>query len=402
MAYRYVAYDSRRKVVRGSINATTERVALDGLQQAGYTVLSLKPSAGMFSLRRQIPTLFGVGISDVTRFSRMLATLLARGTPTDVALQMLRDHQGNQTFREIIDEILEGLRQGRSFSDTLAEHPDTFPELYRRMVGVAEHTGRLDDVLGRLANHMEKEQALASKVRRALMYPAVIVVVAVGVIVLLVTFTLPSLATMFEEFGADIPWSTKLLVGLTNFVSAYKILIGAAAVGMVVMGALVMKLEGARQALDAWLLKIPIIGTIVQLREMTGFSRTVSTGLSASLPMPETMELAHRTAGNRVLAKAFAEVKGEVLRGRTLSKSLARNPIFSRPLVQIVRVGEESGTLDEDLMALAETYESEVDKGVASFVSLLEPALMVAIGVIVAFVAVSVVLPTYSIYGSIE
>ena len=402
MPYQYVAYDARNRVVHGSIDVPTERQASEALQRSGYTLLSLKQKGDSKSFRRQIPSLFGVKPKDVIGFSRMLATLLSRGTSSTVALQMIRDHAENVVFQEIIDEVLEDLRRGKSFAAALGNHPDAFPELYLRMIAVAERTGRLDEVLRRLADSMEKEQALASKVKGALFYPAFVMVVAGGVIMLLVMFTLPALADMFSESDAEIPWSTRLLVGFTNIVGEYTLALagGGLAFAGAVYGAL--RLEAVRRKLDTVLLRLPIIGGIVLLQEMTNLARTISTGLSSSLAVPETLELAQKTSGNSVVGDAIGEVRGEILRGRLLSQSMARNPVFPRPLVQMTRVGEEAGTLDQDLSVIAETYESEVDKKVGAFVALLEPSLMVGMGVVVAFIVISVILPTYSIYGNIE
>lgn len=402
MAYSYVAYDDRRKVVRGTIDVTTERQAMETLQRAGYSPLSLKHTTGGWSIRRQIPSLFGVRPKDVIRFSRLLATLVGKGTSTTMALQMLRDHTGNVVFRDIIDEIQEELRQGRSFSEALSKHTDAFPELYRRMVAIAERTGRLEEVLERLATTMEKEQALASSVKRALVYPTFVIVIAGGVIIMLVTFVLPSLTEMFTDFGSDIPWSTKLLVGITDFTSGNKLLLAASGFGMVIGTTIALRYKAVRRGLDALLLRMPIIGQIVQLKAMASFSRTVAAGLSSSLAMPDILDLAQRTAGNQIVSEALNEVRGEVLRGRMLSQSMARHSLFPGPLIQMTRVGEESGTLDQDLTTMAETYEREVDEKVTAFVSLLEPSLIVVMGVIVAFIVVSVILPTYSIYGNIE
>ena len=402
MAYSYVAYDDRRKVVRGTIDVTTERQAMETLQRAGYSPLSLKHTTGGWSIRRQIPSLFGVRPKDVIRFSRLLATLVGKGTSTTMALQMLRDHTGNVVFRDIIDEIQEELRQGRSFSEALSKHTDAFPELYRRMVAIAERTGRLEEVLERLATTMEKEQALASSVKRALVYPTFVIVIAGGVIIMLVTFVLPSLTEMFTDFGSDIPWSTKLLVGITDFTSGNKLLLAASGFGMVIGTTIALRYKAVRRGLDALLLRMPITGQIVQLKAMASFSRTVAAGLSSSLAMPDILDLAQRTAGNQIVSEALNEVRGEVLRGRMLSQSMARHSLFPGPLIQMTRVGEESGTLDQDLTTMAETYEREVDEKVTAFVSLLEPSLIVVMGVIVAFIVVSVILPTYSIYGNIE
>jgi len=402
MAYKYVAYDADRNVVKGTIDVTSEGLAKEALQRSGYSLLSLSPTRRALSLRREIPILFGVKTQDVIAFSRLLATLVERGTTTLAALELLRDETSNITFKEVIGAVSDDLRQGSSLSEAISRHPDEFPPIYCRMIEVSERTGDLELVLRQLADYMEKEKALLARVGKALAYPAFVLLLAGGVITLLVTVTLPSLSSLFDEFGGELPLPTRVLVALTTFVTTYKLFLLGLILGVVVFVAWAVRKPDIRRKRDMLLLRTPLIGPIITLRDMVHFSRMVSTGLRASLPLPEIMDMVVKTTKNTIVAKALEDVREEIMKGRRLSHPMAENHTFPRLLVQMVKVAEEAGTMDEDLKAVAETYEAEVNRRVNALVSLLEPGLMIVLGLIVAFIAVSVIMPIYSTLGQID
>jgi len=400
--YKYLAYDAQRKVVKGTLDVTSEGLAKQTLERSGFQVLSLKPIRRGLSLRSQIPTLFGVKAHDVIAFSRLLATLVERGTNTLGALELLMQETRNPTFRMVIHAVSEDLRQGSALSEAIAKHPEAFPDIYCRMIKVSEGTGNLEGGLRQLADYMEKEQALLSKVGRAFVYPAFVLLIAAGVITLMMLVTLPSLTGLFAEFEGQLPLPTRLLVALTTFVNTYILYLLGLILGVVVLSAWSVRKPKVQRTLDILWLKMPMIGPIVALREMSHFSRMVSTGLRASLPMPEIMSMAVQTSRNKIVGEALKKVSGSIQEGRGFSHPLSEDPVFPPLLVQMVAVGEEAGTLDDDLAAIAEIYDAEVDKRVDTIVSLLEPGLMVVLGLIVAFVVMAVILPTFSILGEIE
>ena len=402
MAYNYVAYDANRKLVRGTIDVATEDLAKRALQISGYNPLSLKPTRKLPSLRRQVPTLFGIKVQEVITFSRLMATLVLRGTTAFTALQFLKDQTKNSLFREVIDTVSKDLRQGVSLSKAMSKHPEAFPPIYYRMIDVSERTGNLGVVLRQLADYMEKEKALLARVGKALAYPAFVLVMAGVVITLLTTVTLPGLTELFAELGGQLPLPTQILVALTTFVNAYKLYLFVLIVAGAILAALAWRRPNVRRRLDALLIRMPLIGPIITLTEMTHFSRMLSMCLSASVPMPAIIDMAVKTSRNRVVSEALENVQGEVLKGRGLSQPMSENQVFPPILVQMVKVGEEAGTLDEDLKAVAETYEAEVESKVNIFVSLLGPTLTIILGLIVAFIAVSMIMPIYSIWGQIQ
>lgn len=401
MAYKYLAYRADRTVVEGTIDVATEGLAREALRRSGYKLLSLRAARPGLSIRRSMPALFGVKAHHVIAFSRQLATLVERGTTTLSALQLLRDQIRNIAFKEIVTAMIQDLQQGSSLAEAIGRHPQAFPPIYSRMVKVSEQTGNLEVVLRQIASYMEREKAALKRVSRAMIYPAFILLVASGAIAILVTFTLPPLMDLFDEFEAELPLVTKLLIGIVGFVDAYKFYLAAAIIGTAALAVWYVRTPAGRQGLDRLLLKIPVVGPIIALREMSHFSRTTSMLLEAGVPMPEIMDMAAQTSRNRVVREAIEDVRMEILKGQGLFRPLAANELFPPLLVQMVKVGEQAGTLSADLTAIADSHEQEVDERVNSLLSMLEPSLLVVLGLIVGFIAVSVIMPIYSIMGSI-
>ena len=402
MPYKYTAYDASRQLISGTIDVSNERTAKEVLQQSGYALLSLKFTRPKFSLRKQVPSLFGVKTADVISFSRMLATLISRGTNTVVAMEILRDQVSNATFKEIIQSIVDDVRRGVQLPDAMSRHPEAFSALYCRTIKVSEQTGNLENALIYVADHMEKQGVLVSKVGRSLAYPLFVLLVGIGVISLLVLVTLPALSDLFLNLGGELPTPTKIMVVITDAASKYLLHILGFIVFLFALGVVVMSNEKLRFKLDIFILKVPLVGPVITLREMINFSRTVSTCLASSLSMPETLGLAAQTATNRYVTAKIEEAREEVLKGRDLSAILPEFNVFPQPLIQMIKVGGMASTLKEDLATIAEMYDLDVDRKVNTMVSVLSPGIMLVLGAFVAFIAVSMIMPIYSFLGSIE
>lgn len=402
MSYKYIAYDKNRQLVKGSVDVGSEQVATDILRESGYSVLSLKQGRKPFNLREQIPALFGVKTADVINFSRMFATLVSRGTNTLTALELLRDQISKTLFREVIQTVSDDVRRGMPLADAMARHPEAFPPIYSRTVRVSEQTGNLEQSLNHIADYMEKQNALVSKVGRSLAYPAFVLAVGLGVVTLLILVTLPALSDLFLDLGGELPLPSRIMIGITDFLTSYiLIFLGVGVAGVATLIAF-KKHPRLRPKLDAAMLKIPLVGPVITLREMINFSTTVSTCLSSSIPMPDTLSLAVQTAKNLVMTDALENVRDEVLKGRGLSQILSEYSIFPRPLIQMVRVGEQASTLGDDLGTISALYEAEIDKRINTLVAVLGPGIMLFLGGFVAFIAVSMVMPIYTFLGQID
>lgn len=399
MAFKYVAYDNQGKVVKGSMSGASEVTVTEVLGHWGYEVLSLKPTHDPISWQRQLPSLFKVRSQDVITFSRLLATLVGRGTNVLVALQLIRDETTNAVFRNVLDSVIESLLNGRALSDAMNQHPEVFSSLYTRMIKVSEETGNLEGILHQIAKFMETENALLSKVARALAYPGFIMLIAAGVVALLITFVIPSFSGLFSEFEAQIPLPTRILIAVSEFVSHNKWYFLVGSLVAVSLGIALLKHPKALRLRDSFLLKIPVLGSVTSLAEMGRFSRVVAMGLREGLQMPEILDMASGISRNQIVSDSIRSVHRSILEGQSLSHALSANPVFPRLLIQLARVGEETANLDESLESVAEAYEVQVERKVTLIVSLIEPSVILFIGLIVAFIAISVILPTYAILG---
>ena len=402
MSYKYLAYDKNRRLVKGSVGVESEQIAKDVLRESGYNVLSLDKRRKPFNIREQLPAFFGVKTGDVVTFSRMFATLVGRGTNTLTALELLRDQISNKSFKEVIQTVSDDVRRGMPLADAMSKHPIAFPPIYSRTIRVSEQTGNLESALSHIAEYLEKQNLLVSKVGKSLAYPAFVFVVGLGVVTLLIVVTLPALSDLFLDLGGELPLPSRIMVGLTDFLTKYILVflgVGSLAVGTLIT---YMKHPRLRPKLDAAMLRIPLIGPVIILREMINFSRTVSTCLSSSIPMPDTLSLAVQTTRNLVMTSVLESVREEVLKGRGLSQILSEKPVFPRALIQMVRVGEQASTLGDDLGTISALYEAEIDKRINTIVAVLGPGIMMFLGVFVAFIAVAMVMPIYTFLGQIE
>ena len=402
MPYRYAAYTPTGEEVTGLLDVATEEAAERILWDSSLTIVSLQEAGRSASLAELMPTYFGPKPKDVILFSRQLATLVESGIALLPALQLLTEQVTSKPFKRVIEQVVEEIQKGVSLAEALQKHRYVFSPLYCRMMEVGERTGNIELVLRRLAAYMEREQAVVSRMRGAMAYPAFILLMAIGVVAIIITFTLPPMMGLFSEFGAQLPWTTRLLMAVTQFATTYGFHMLAGGVTLAIFTTWYVSLPMGHRHRDLLLLKIPLIGKINIQGNVSRLSRTMSTLLRAGLSLPEIMDLTLQTIGNVVIRDALETVRAESLQGRGLSEPLAANELFPRMLSQMVRVGEETGTLDSHLETLADFYEEEVERAVNILTSMMEPALTLFVGLIVGFVAVSVIMPMYSILGSIK
>jgi type IV pilus assembly protein PilC len=402
MSYRYVAYKATGEEVTGLLEVATEGAAERILWDSDLTIVSLQEVRRRTSLAELMPTYFGPKPKDVILFSRQLATLVESGIALLPALQLLTEQVTNKPFKRVIEQIVEDIQKGVSLAEALEQHKYVFSPLYCRMMEVGERTGNIALILRRLATYMEKEQEVASRMRGAMAYPAFVLLLAIGVVGIITTFTLPPMMGLFSEFGAQLPWTTRSLIAVTEFVTTYRFHLLAGGVVVALTSTWYVSLPLGRRHRDLLLLRLPLIGKINIQGNVSRLSRTMSTLLRAGLPLPEIMELTLQTIGNVVIRDVVEAIRTESLQGRGLSEPLAANALFPKMFSQMVRVGEETGTLDSHLETLADFYELEVERAVHTLTSMMEPALTLFVGLIVGFVAVSVIMPMYSLLGSIN
>ncbi len=401
MAYQFKAYTLDKRVVQGTIDATSESTAEEALYRAGYhRVLSLKQTRPGFSLERLLPTLFRVKTQDVIDFSRQLATLIESGITILTTLQLLEEQSFRPVFSKVIAGLVNELRGGSSLSQALSKYPQAFSYTYCQVVKASEQAGNLEVGLRQIAGYMEKQAATRKGIRSALTYPLVTLFMAIGVFVLLITVALPPLVGLFTTLGTELPWMTTLLIAISNFLINYKfyLLGGVAIVAVSIIG--YMRLPAGKMTMDRLWLKLPLIGPINIQRNVGHFCRTVSMLLKAGLLLPQTMSIVIQTVGNRIIRQTLKEVREKLVQGQGLSQPMAAIDLFPRLMVEMISVGEKTGNLDSALATLGDYYEQRVDQRVNALISMIGPALTIGVGLIVAFIALSIITPLYSILGS--
>jgi len=399
MVYQYVAYNENGDVVRGKLPASNEEAATDLLGYAGYRAISLKPYAPFLNLEKLATRLFRVKPGEIILLYRQLAILLESGTDIVASLELLQEQTANRTLKRVLGEVISDLRKGHQLSTALGKHPQVFSSIYCRLLSVGEQSGDLETVLNQVADYMEKEIATAKETRSALMYPVITSVVTIVVIGLLVTFVLPSFGSLYSSLGVELPPMAQMLIKLSNNVQNYwtYLLLGACTIAG---SALVyIKTPGGRYKWDKLVLRLPILGRVIHLSELARYCRSMSLLLHAGLPLTEVMPLVIQSGSNKVMAKALGDVQQDMVKGEGLSRPMAKNRLFLPMMVQMVRVGEETGNLDVTLLSVARSYEAEAEDKTRSVIALIQPIMTLVIGLIIGLIAVTLMSAMYSLYG---
>jgi len=401
LSYRYVAATNQGKLVKGTIKATNEVAAERLLIGQGYRPVDVAVAPSMFSLEEALPTLFRVKPRDVIVFSRQLATLIRSGISLLPALEILQGQvTGSRAFKKIMGTIADDLRAGSAFSQALFKHPKAFSDIYCRTIAVGEQSGNLETVLNRMADYYERQGAVAKKIGRALTYPLMIMGVAIVVVIILMTVVMPQLLGMFTAMNVDLPLPTKILIWLTNFFSANILYLVTAGVLLAAVALWMVKQPSGRRLLDRLRLTVPIIGPPTLMGELARFCRTISVLLSAGLSLQEVMEMIPQSSNNRVIRDALSQVNEGLLLGRGLSEPMSRIDIFPPLLVQMVAVGEESNTLDFTLGVVADFYEVTAEEKTSAMVGMIGPLLTIVMALGVGFIAISILMPMYTLTGA--
>ncbi len=350
---------------------------------------------------------FGSGVStkDLVTFSRLFATMIDAGLPLVQCLDILSGQQPNKRFATILRDVKSAVEQGSTFSDALRRHPRVFDELFVNLVQAGEMGGILDTIMNRLSIFLEKRQKLIAQVRGAMVYPSIVIVIAIGVMVVLLTFVIPSFESMFKDFGGgkeNLPKLTQIMVALSHsFVSYLPFLV--VLVVLVVMGVgYIYRNPKGKLAFHKAFLQLPIIGPVLRKIAVARFTRTLGTMLQSGVPILDALDICARTAGNLVIENAIFFVRGKISEGRNMGEPLAETQVFPDMVVQMISVGEQTGALDQMLNKVADFYEEETDVAVAALTSSLEPILMVGVGGMVGIVLMSMYLPIFSMAGNIK
>jgi len=379
------------KVQTGEIEAENEQGAISKLKQKNISVTRVKKKFEGDFLSNKKP----ITERDIVIFTRQFSTMVDAGLPLVQCLEILGKQADNPSFGEIIMKIKADIESGSNLSDAMRKHPKVFNSLYCNLVEAGEAGGILDTILGRLANYIEKALVLKKKVKSAMVYPSAIVTVAFVVVAFLMVFVIPTFASMFSGGGSELPGPTALVMSISEFFrNQWYFIIG----GPILFFFLFKKVYATERGnieLDRLFLKLPVMGMLIRKVSTAKFSRTLGTLLASGVPLIEGMDICARTAGNKIVEIAILNAIEAIKEGETIAAPLARENVFPPMVIQMIDVGESAGALDAMLSKIADFYDEEVDTAVEALTALLEPALMVFLGIIVGFIVVAMYLPIF-------
>lgn len=401
-SYAYRAYTATGQRREGRVEAEGTSAAEQALWLQGLKVVRLNPAPPPRTMADYFPSLFKISRADVILFTRQLATFVGAGVPMSRALGTMAEETASPLFKRVILAILDDLERGLNLSDALAKHPTVFSTLYIDLIRVAELTGNLEATLTELAVYLRRDLNTLRRLRAAMIYPAVILVVATGVVIILVVFALPAFVRIFAEFQVKLPLPTRILLGVVTFVEAWGLLLGAGGLSLAAGLMLALRTERGRVAKDRLSITLPIVGPIVLAAVLNRFARTLAMVLKAGVPLGQTFDAVIASTGNRVFQRGLSTVKEQMTSGEGFAGPLIRTHLFPPMLTQMVRVGEETGTLDTYLEQAAEFYEEELDYRIRGMTSLIEPVMTVAVALVVGFIAVSLISAMYGLVGAIK
>ncbi len=403
MDYRYIGCMEDRKVVKGILTAANKEIAEKVLTNQGYQIYSLKPiSPFMPSKELAFSSFTKIKPEVIIVFSRQLALLLESGNDIVTSLVLLQKQSSNAYFKKILGEVITDLNSGSRLSAALSKHPEIFTKIYAETVSVGEQSGNLEGVLRQVAGYMEKDVKTTKQLKGALTYPTVVIIVAFIVVGILAIFVLPAFTDLYSSLGAQLPPLTRMMLSGMKWLSHYAIYLMGIALLIVALGYAYTQTPDGRLLRDKVLLKVPVMGQCTHLNELVRCCRTMSILYRSGLPVTEIMSLVIENSNNLVIKNALTQVQQGVLTGGGLSNSMARDENFLPMMVQMVGVGEASGNLDVTLMATAENYETEAEDKMRAFIGMIQPAITLGIGVVVALIAISMVSAMYSVYGSVS
>src|SRR5215207_8576729 len=408
--YAFEAMNSSGQEVKDEIEATSSDEAIKKIRSKGFFPTKVREKAQKKSVKkkkkedanlggptRKMPiSIGGVPRKQLVAFTRQLSTLQDAGLPILRSLQILESQQKPGLLKAIIGGVADEVEGGGTLSDAMSKYPKAFDKLYVNMINAGEAGGVLDLILARLADFMEKAAKLKKKVIGAMIYPAVVITIAVGIVSMIMIFVIPKFKEIFDDFKLDLPGPTKLLLAISRWFAppthgwAYILASPFVILGLI---RLIRMSEGGKYAVDVVKLKIPILGAILGKTAIARFTRTLGTLISAGVPILDAINITKETAGNEVYARALAKVHDAIREGESMADPLRATKVCDALVVNMVDVGEETGDLDKMLIKIADNYDSDIDVLVSSLISILEPVMVVILGLIVGFIVISLFMP---------
>ena len=398
--YAYVVKNKVGRTLQGSLAAASRQSLIEQLWKQEFVVLSIaERQAGAAGLR------FGRGsvkTQQLVIFSRQLATMVASGIPIIGSIEALMDQMEDRAFQAVLKRIRDEVEAGSSLSEALAKHPRVFSEFFLNMVRAGESSGRLEEILDRLANYLEKIEALRRKVQASLYYPAVVSVLAFSISAFLVIVIVPKFKEIFSTLGGNLPLPTRLLLQTSDFLRQYLVLEAAALVMLMTGFHVYIRTPPGRAWFDRLKLRLPIVGKLLRKVAIARFSRTLATLVRAGVPILTAMDIVARTAGNKVIEEAVMAARTSVREGENIADPLAQSKAFPPMVTRMIAVGEKTGELEKMLTKVADFYESEVDAAVSGLTSLIEPLVIAFLGLVIGAIVIALFMPILTITQLIQ
>jgi type IV pilus assembly protein PilC len=397
--FRYQATTEEGKRISGVTTATSIKTAMSGLVEQGYDVSTLRAKRNV--LQFEI-TKKKLKQDELMHFSRQLSAFVRAGIPLIESLEVIEEETDDKVLREVLIGVRDSLTTGETFSDALRPYESLFPKFYVDMVRAAEMTGSLDDVLAELAGYIKRDLEARNKIKSALVYPSIVLVMAVGTVIVLSTFVLPKFKTFFEGFNATLPLPTRLLLSFTGFMTSYWPFVLLGLVLLVAIPMAAVRTSWGRRWKDKLILRLPVIGQVVLFAIIERFCRLLATMMHAGVPLPEAMGVLGDSTKNVIFKRGLDDVHDAMMRGEGLARPMADTHLFPGAVIQMVKVGENTGTLNEQLTVGSDFYGEELEFKIQRLTSLFEPAVILFMGCAVGFVAIAMISAMYGIYNQVQ
>ncbi|MBI4346889.1 MAG: type II secretion system F family protein [Elusimicrobia bacterium] len=393
--FAYKAKGADGGVVTGEVDAHEQRHAIDRLRAQKLVVLEITekvpgPLDFITKLGKKKPK---IESKDLVLFSRQLSTLVSAGVPIVQGLAILEEQTENPSFQEVLGEVRADIEGGLSISDALKKHPVAFPDIYCAMIRAGELGGILDTILERLSAFLESSEALKAKVKSAMMYPAIVLCICGVVTLFLLIFVIPTFKTIFSSFGAELPMPTQLLIDLADLLKKYVVIVVATPFALMKAFEKYYATPAGRRVIDGMTLKAPIFGILLKKVAVAKFTRTLGTLVKSGVPILQALETVGATAGNVVIEEAVLKTRESIREGGRLADPLKASGVFPPMVTQMIKVGEETGALDTMLTKIADFYDQEVDTAVKGLTSLIEPIVIVIMGLVIGTIVICMMLP---------
>lgn len=397
--YNYIATDHNGSKKNGTVDARTEFLAVSLLKSQGFFVISINERRG--TLLDLFANLKGVSINEVVTFTRQFSTMISAGLPVSRALEVLADQASNNNMKAVLHDCLRDVEGGSSISSSMSRYPKVFSPTYQALVRAGESSGKLDEILKRLASTLESERELNSKFKSAMIYPSIVMVAMVGVFIMLMTFVVPRLSDMYRSMNIELPFITKIMIGMSDAILKFYPLLILLVVGFVFAFKTFVKTKQGSEVMSVIAFNIPVFGKINKQKQLTDFTRTLSLLIASAIPIVEALNIVSQVVTNDFLRKASLDAAKSVEKGNPLSEFFKGNKIFPMLVGQMASVGEETGQLDMTMSKVADYFQGETDNAVAGLSAALEPIILIVLGSMVGTLIISIITPIYKITSAL-